>query len=99
MRNITSGKRPTLPEVSSHCPQRLRSLIERCWADDPTSRPKNFGEILDELKVVDTECEYNNSFEELVEKLKKGIVTFVGFIASFEYKNECERMQNSGRLD
>jgi hypothetical protein len=48
---------------------------------------------------TDGEREYNHSFEELIEKLKEGVVTFISFMAYVEYKNECERVQNSGRLD
>jgi len=45
---ILKGDRPELP---THCPFQLRTLIEKCWNPEPKSRP-TFDDICKELKYM-----------------------------------------------
>jgi serine/threonine protein kinase len=45
-KKILKGERPELP---SYCPPKLQHLIERCWSQDASKRPR-FGEICVELR-------------------------------------------------
>jgi hypothetical protein len=45
-KKILKGERPQLP---SYCPPKLKHLIERCWSQDASKRPR-FGEICVELR-------------------------------------------------
>ncbi|PRP77494.1 SH2 domain-containing protein [Planoprotostelium fungivorum] len=46
---VKNGERPKFPEDGSVGP-RLRSLIERCWAQDPSGRP-SFAQILSDNEI------------------------------------------------
>jgi tRNA A-37 threonylcarbamoyl transferase component Bud32 len=50
MKRVRVGERPRLPAT---CPPILASLIERCWASDPNSRP-SFQRICLELRHIKT---------------------------------------------
>jgi serine/threonine protein kinase len=49
-KQVRAGLRPRLPAI---CPRILASLIERCWASDPNSRP-DFERICLELRHIKT---------------------------------------------
>ena len=48
---VRDGERMTIPE-GCQCPPALKSLMERCWAQDLVERP-DFEEICDYLKRMD----------------------------------------------
>ena len=58
MRRVRDGERPTLPAT---CPRMLASLIKRCWASDPNSRP-DFDRISLELRHIKTMVITGSSF-------------------------------------
>lgn len=45
-----------LPSPGDHCPKALIDLWQRCWAYEPTDRPK-FMQIQNELKAIYKECQ------------------------------------------
>ncbi|XP_062505291.1 uncharacterized protein LOC134181999 isoform X2 [Corticium candelabrum] len=50
--NVPKGLRISLP---TSCPVEFRSLVKRCWLDDPKSRP-SMSDILARLQTADCSC-------------------------------------------
>jgi hypothetical protein len=49
--SITSGLRPVLANSECGIPSRLSTLIEKCWSNNPHSRP-HFTEVIEELQEI-----------------------------------------------
>ena len=56
---VNNRCRMTIPE-GCHCPSALKSLMERCWAQNPANRP-DFEEICGYLEKMDDEGNIKNS--------------------------------------
>ena len=56
---VHKSGRMTIPE-GCHCPSALKSLMERCWVQNPANRP-DFEEICEYLEKMDDEGNNKNS--------------------------------------
>jgi hypothetical protein len=76
------GKRPEIPK---QCPRRLRELIQKCWAQDPTLRP-SFEQI----------AESNVFYRIIVEGTREWI--FLNDQITFVKSQEKERRKERKRM-
>ena len=53
---VTSGARPALPDGTGAAPRGYRTLMEACWATDPTDRPPFSPTIVGRLDGLDADA-------------------------------------------